>query len=150
MACHTHLLRLLSPNVLASPYDIAPVAVPVLDYCRYDIAQHMADRYKWLAKLIFIVQLLVSWAIVFISTLYASWDGRQDYEGGEGARWIVSDSNTITALGEVVFFLAVGASFLISFDSYINAKARANNQPVPPLCLTPCGTGSRPSTSLAL
>ena len=87
----------------------------------------MADRYKWLAKFFFIVQLLVSWAIVVISTLYASWDGRgadDCAEGEECAWWIVSDSRTITALGEVVFGLTVVASFLISFDGYINAKVR--------------------------
>lgn len=68
------------------------------------------------------MQLIVSWAIVVISTLYAC----EDSSG-----WIcriVSDSSTIVTLGETVFFLTVGASFLISFDSYINAKAR--NQPL--------------------
>ena len=107
---------------------------------RYDIAQHLAGRYKWLAKLLFIVQLLVSLAIVVISTLHASWDGQdaddcadgEDCESGEGAWWIVSDSSAITTLGEAVFFLTVGASFLISFDSYINAKAR--NQPLTACC----------------
>ena len=73
------------------------------------------------------MQLLVSWAIVVISTLYASWDGRgadDCAEGEECAWWIVSDSRTITALGEVVFGLTVVASFLISLDGYINAKVR--------------------------
>ena len=88
-----------------------------------------------LAKLLFIVQLLVSWAIVVISTLYASRDSSRtaedcadgvDCESGENAWWIVSDSSAITALGETVFFLTVAASFLISFDSYVNAKARAS------------------------
>ena len=73
-----------------------------------------------MAKILFIMQLLVSWVIVVISTLYA-------YEGSAG--WIVSDSSRIVTLGETVFFLTVGASFLISFDSYINAKARS--QPLP-------------------
>ena len=97
--------------------------------CRYDIVQYMADRYKWLAKFFFIVQLLVSWAIVVISTLFASWDGRgtdncADGEDCASGWWIVSDSRTITALGEVVFGLTVVASFLISLDGYLNAKVR--------------------------
>jgi len=93
-----------------------------LNQHRYDIAQHLAGRYKLLAKLLFVVQLLVSLAIVVISTLYASCteDG-EDYESGW---WIVSDSRAINTLGDIVFILTVGASFLISFDSYINAKAR--------------------------
>ena len=76
----------------------------------------MADRYKWIAKLFFIVQLLVSWAIVVVSTLYASWQDPDDCTDGENCAW------WITALGETVFGLTVVASFLISFDSYINAK----------------------------
>lgn len=81
-----------------------------------------------LAKFLFIVQLLVSWAIVVISTLYASSEGRcTDNCAGDEDRasgwWIVSDSSAINALGETVFFLTICASFLISFDSYINAKA---------------------------
>ena len=89
----------------------------------------MADRYKWLAKFFFIVQLLVSWAIVVISTLYALWDswGPDDCADGEDCAsgwWIVSDLRAITALGETVFGLTVVASFLISLDGYINAKVR--------------------------
>ena len=98
----------------------------------FDIAEHLADRYKMLAKLLFIVQLLISWAIVVSSTLYASWDD-QDADGGadgeDGAAEskvsaFVSDSLAINALGEIAFALTIIASFLISFDSYINAKAR--------------------------
>ena len=94
---------------------------------RYDITQYLADRYKWLTKFIFILQLLVSWAIVVVSTLYVSWDGRcadDCAEGEDCAGWIIDDSSAIIAMGETVFILTVGASFLISFDSYINAKAR--------------------------
>ena len=90
----------------------------------------MADRYKWLAKCLFIVQLLVAWSIVVISTLYTSSDGRITDDCAEGEDcagvdwWIVSDSTSITMLAEVIFFLTVGVSFLISFDSYLNAKAQ--------------------------
>ena len=61
------------------------------------------------------MQLLVSWATVIIATLYASF---------QCAHWIENDSRTITLLGETVFCLTIVASFLISFDSYINAKVR--------------------------
>ena len=76
------------------------------------------------------MQLLVSWAIVAISTLYACKDSG-------GFWWIESDSSAINGLGEVVFFLTVAASFLISFDSYINAKARTHFLTDPPLFFTP-------------
>mgnify|MGYP004282579871 CR=1 FL=1 len=98
------------------------------------------------------MQLLVSWAIVVISTLYALWASRGTYDcaegedcaSGEGDWWIPGDSSAIAALGEFVFFLTVGASFLISFDSYVNAKARSRpfiNRAA--LVLNPNGAGIR-------
>ena len=87
----------------------------------------MADQYKLMAKIFFILQLFVAWAIVVISTLYASSDERNEYSSADGeARdwWVVSDKFTIDALGETVFALTIVAAFLISFESYINAKAR--------------------------
>ena len=38
--------------------------------------------------------------------------------------WTVRDSVAIDALDETVFALTIAAAFLISFESYINAKAR--------------------------
>ena len=87
----------------------------------------MADQYKWMAKIFFVLQLLVAWIIVVLSTLYASWDGRKECGSGDGEVrpwWVVSDTFTIDALGETVFALTIVAAFLISFESYINAKAR--------------------------
>ena len=80
-----------------------------------------------MAKVFFVLQLLVAWVIVVVSTLYSSWDGRNEYGSADGEVrdwWVVSDSLTIEALGEVVFVLTILATFLISFESYINAKAR--------------------------
>ena len=94
----------------------------------------MADQYKLMAKIFFILQLFVAWAIVVISTLYASSDDRNEYSSADGLNgsadgeardwWVVSDKFTIDALGETVFALTIVAAFLISFESYINAKAR--------------------------
>ena len=96
----------------------------LLNRGRFDIAWYMADQYKLMAKIFFRLQLFVSWVIVVLSTLYASWDGR--YENGSADRdwWVVNDLFTIDALGETVFALTIVATFLISFESYINAKAR--------------------------
>ena len=92
---------------------------------RYDVAWYMAGYYKRLAKLFFCSQLLVAWTIVVVSTIYATWDGRNEYADGEVRPWwVVSDSFTIDALRETVFALTIVAAFLISFESYINAKAR--------------------------
>ena len=94
---------------------------------RYDVAWYLAGFYKRLAKFFFVLQLLVAWVIVIVSTLYASWDGRNEYDSADDeARpwWVVSDSFTIDALGETVFALTIVATFLISIESYIKAKAR--------------------------
>ena len=93
---------------------------------RYDVAWYLAGFYKRLAKFFFVLQLLVAWVIVIVSTLYASWDGRNEYSADDEARpwWVVSDSFTIDALGETVFALTIVATFLISIESYIKAKAR--------------------------
>ena len=91
------------------------------------------------------MQLILSWATVVISTLYAaSYLSDDDSTDGEdnqpGDAWlIVSDSRTISALGDAAFFLTVVASFLISFDSYINAKVRAKFEQS--LCQTTMFTG---------
>ena len=77
-----------------------------------------------MAKVFFVLQLLVAWVIVVVSTLYSSWDGRDSADGEVRDWWVVSDSLTIEVLGEVVFVLTIFAAFLISFESYINAKAR--------------------------
>ena len=94
------------------------------------------------------MQLLVSWAIVVISTLYGRGtdncaDG-EDCESGESSRWIVSDSSVMNALGETVFVLTVAASFLISFDSYVNAKAQANPKSALFLVNNPREASARP------
>ena len=86
----------------------------------------MADQYKRMAKIFFVLQLLVAWIIVVLSTLYASWDGRiltNESGSDESDWWVMSDSLAIEVLGHFVFGLTIVATFLISFESYINAKA---------------------------
>ena len=91
----------------------------------------MADQYKLMAKIFFRLQLFVSWVIVVLSTLFATSEGagdnRNEYgraDGEDRPWWSVSDESTIVALGDTVFALTIVATFLISFESYINAKAR--------------------------
>ena len=87
----------------------------------------MADQYKWMAKIFFVLQLLVAWIIVVLSTLYASWDGRiltNESGSDESDWWVVNDSLAIEVLGHFVFGLTIVATFLISIESYIKAKAR--------------------------
>ena len=75
-----------------------------------------------MAKIFFVLQLLVAWIIVVLSTLYATWDSQRECDSGDWLR--VSDSFTIDALGVIVFVLTIVAPFLFSLETYINAKAR--------------------------
>ena len=90
----------------------------------------MADQYKLLAKILFVLQLLVSWLIVVVSTLYASWvawDDRNEYGSADDEVrpwWVVSDTVETNALKHTVFVLTIVAIFLILFESCFNAKAR--------------------------
>ena len=95
--------------------------------CRYDIAWYLADYYKKIAKILLILQLLLAWVIVVLSTLYASWNGRNETSSADDGLdewWMVRDNTAINAVDEIVFSLTIAAAFLISFESYINAKAR--------------------------
>ena len=84
-----------------------------------------------IAKAFLISQLLLAWIIVVLSTLYASWNYRHETssetnsaDDGLDEWWTVRDAFAIDALRETVFALTIVAAFLISFESYINAKAR--------------------------
>ena len=73
------------------------------------------------------MQLLLAWFIVVLSTLYASWNSRNETTSADDELdewWMVRDSFAIGAVDETVFSLTIAATFLISFDRYINAKAR--------------------------
>lgn len=74
----------------------------------HDIAQHLAGRYKVMTKLLFFLHLLLAFSIVCISSL--SYDGELELPRD--------------ALRDVVFYLTVGATFLISFEAFLNAKAK--------------------------
>ena len=43
-------------------------------WCEYDVAMHLADRYKFISKLVFIVQLILVWSIV-VCTYLSIYDG---------------------------------------------------------------------------
>ena len=83
-----------------------------------------------MAKFLFMLQLFVALLIVVLSTLYASSDGRNEDGSGEWwvEWWVVSDSLAIDYIGHFIFGLTIFASFLIAFDSYMDAKARS--QPI--------------------
>jgi hypothetical protein len=79
-------------------------------WCEYDMAMHLANRYKTASKLLFALQLAVGWAIVFIGTAEKEFD---DKDIAETSNW-----------RHIVFGLTLGATLMVSVDALFNAKAR--------------------------
>lgn len=79
-------------------------------WCEYDVTMHLANRYKWVSKLLFALQLALGWAIVFIGTA----------EKELGEKDIVNTQNW----RHVVFGLALGVTLVIAFEALFNSKAR--------------------------
>lgn len=103
----------------------------------YDIAAHLAEYYKAVSKFLFVLQLLIVWAVTFTET--------SSLQGGDrsaaGCNQFTDDTAKIECLqqkvaelngafpgsvsyGEIAFFLAAVASILISIDGLLNAKLR--------------------------
>ena len=74
-------------------------------WCDYDVAMLLAERYKWLCKAIFALQLLASWLVVVGSCAEAE---------------KALDGDNLHA----VFFVAVVFSILVSLEGMLNPKAR--------------------------
>lgn len=73
-------------------------------WCEYDVAMHLADKYKRLSKVLFVTQLLIGWAIVFVGTAQREFGA---------ATW-----------QHVVFGLSIVITLVFSFDALLNCKAR--------------------------
>jgi hypothetical protein len=74
-------------------------------WCEYDIASHLALRYKHLAKTLFLLQLLVGIAIIVVGT----------------ADSVLLDTEQSR---HIVFALSLVTTLLISLDALFNAKSR--------------------------
>jgi len=78
----------------------------------YDVAMWLGGRYKRLCKLLFVLQLVISWAVVLCATLSSA--SQQGTSAASGA----------AALREAVFGLAIAVSVLLSLDGVLTPKAR--------------------------
>ena len=72
----------------------------------------LGGRYKRLCKLLFVLQLVISWAVVLCATLSSA--SQQGTSAASGA----------AALREAVFGLAIAVSVLLSLDGVLTPKAR--------------------------
>ena len=72
-------------------------------WVHYDVAVHLAQRYKLVSKVVFICRLVVGWLVVlFATSRYLSWWGGDD----------------------LIFGLSLLVSLLLSVDAWVDAKAR--------------------------
>ena len=79
-------------------------------WCEYDVAMHLANRYKMISKMLYILQLVLGWAVVFVGTAEKEF---ADKGVADTSDW-----------RHIVFGLTLGAAVLMSFDSLTNAKTR--------------------------
>ena len=108
-------------------------------WCAYDVAMHLADRYKGISKLIFFLQLLLIFAVMVATALAAlscPWAGESEAYRQLGSMELAAATSTslnflhsMTAIPRasyvnLAFILSAFASVLISVDSVINAKLR--------------------------
>ena len=93
----------------------------------HDIAKHLAGWYKVVAKLLFVVQLLLGFGVVGVAAMS---DAILEQAGvSANASRVVGVDGMAPAewtemVATLVFGLSLGASFLISLDSFLNAKSK--------------------------
>jgi hypothetical protein len=109
----------------------------------FDVTFHLASRYKILSKLLFIVQLLISWAVVVASfPLHSIPDSSCLSNGGasiaagdvlsddlvncirEVAENAQSSKNLAADEAQFAFGLSIAASFLNGLEKFLNPKER--------------------------
>jgi hypothetical protein len=80
-------------------------------WCDYDVAMHLASKYKVRSKAIFLTQLLVAWAMVLIGVTRSCAE-------------VSLQEETRSILGHVLFGLATVVVLVSALDSILNAKTR--------------------------
>ena len=93
----------------------------------HDVATHLAQRYKLWAKALFCLNLLLGLAILVLSAIAPDvCDDGDAAAVAEISELSPDETRTATScrLVELVFVLSVVASFVISFDGYMDAQAK--------------------------
>ncbi len=80
-------------------------------WCEYDVAMFLASKYKFRSKVMFLIQLIVAWAVVAIGIARTSTD-------------IAVFIPLQSIIGHVLFAMAITATLVSAFDSMLNAKVR--------------------------
>ena len=84
----------------------------------YDVAMMLAGRYKCWCKLLFIVQLVLGWLVVTVSTA-------STFVLTEQIRAVLPESETVSAwLIEGLFVLSLVLSMIVSLDSLLDYKEK--------------------------
>ena len=91
----------------------------------HDITTHLARRYKVVAKFLFYLQLLLAFFIIFLAQASSGFGYLANLatQGGTANSTLQSAADS-SAWVEIIFVLAVFASFLISLEGFLNAKPK--------------------------
>ena len=93
-------------------------------WAEYDIAMHLADRYKLISKVLFGFQLLMGWLVVVSTTLDGAPFAAILGEGYTDSPDAFMDLQDRATFAEVAFVLSAFSAVLVSVDSLFNAKSR--------------------------
>lgn len=94
-------------------------------WAEYDVAMHLAGRYKNFSKTLFAQHLLAIWLAVLVATLFGSRTELFD-TSADGLSCADDDGRALDAetADNLVFFLSLLPGLLISIESVLNSKAR--------------------------
>lgn len=85
-------------------------------WCEYDVTMSMAATYKFRSKMIFLIQLFLAWAVIFIAVT------RSEISSDTQCLLLTTDERKM--LSHVIFGLAIVITLSSSLDTILNAKTR--------------------------
>lgn len=86
-----------------------------------DICEHLASRYKWWTKGLFLLNLLLALAVIVLSTIWVDLCGDETEESSPSPSSCAPQGRHLQA---AVFILSVVASFVLSFEGYQDAHTK--------------------------
>ena len=90
-------------------------------WCEYDVAMHLANWYKWLSKVLFTLQLLLSWALGLTTCLISSPNVLDNSNPANLNGFALTVENSGAS---IVFALSLMITLVASIDALLNSKAR--------------------------
>ena len=105
-------------------------------WCEYDVTMSLAGSYKLASKALFLLQLLLAWVVVLLTTFamvtntataleeVAEWSNETAVDAPVWDPSSIFPGLSMRALNDAAFILNAVVGLLVSVDSFINSKAR--------------------------